>query len=69
MSTISLELEAKNISGLFGSSIGAYGFLPNNPLIAEIPVTSTALSHHMRYLDQLRLPYKVNGEPFNQPSW
>jgi hypothetical protein len=69
MPTISLELEAKSISGLFGSSIGAYGFLPDNPLVAEIPVTAVALPHHMRYLDQLGLPYKVNGKPFNQPTW
>lgn len=38
MTTISLEIEAKNVTGLFGSSIGAYGYLPDNPLIAEIPV-------------------------------
>lgn len=57
------------MSGLFGSSIVAYGFPPNNSLIAEIPINPSALPHHMGYLNQLRLPYKVNGQPFNQPTW
>ena len=65
-----LELEAEHIAGVFGSSLGAYGFLRDNRNIAEVDVqTRTALEAHIQYLKENHLPYKVDGKPFGGANW
>lgn len=70
MSEIVFEVEAQHVVGVFGSNLGVYGYLPNNPAIARVPISSTCdLQGHQKYLNEQNIPYKINGQPYNGASW
>jgi len=70
MPKIVLEVEAMRVEGVFGSSLGTYGYLQNNPIIAEVPfISEVELVAHRKFLDAQNIPYKVNGQPHNGASW
>jgi hypothetical protein len=63
---VNIEIESDHLIGVFGDSVGTFGCLPDNPQIAEITVdTGRWNSQTKPYLVKNRIPYKVNGQLFN----